>query len=52
MAISVPIRMGYELEVKAKVATIEYDARGYDFRIDGLRLALRFDPDCSLASAR
>ncbi|MCL1636130.1 hypothetical protein M2650_16025 [Luteimonas sp. SX5] len=34
------------------VATIEYDARGYDFRIDGLGLALRFDPDCSLASAR
>lgn len=35
----------------AAVANIKYDVRGYEFRIDALKFAMRFDPDCSVASA-
>ncbi|HJR73968.1 MAG TPA: hypothetical protein VJ806_10065 [Luteimonas sp.] len=32
------------------VARIEYDARGYEFSIDGLRFSMRFGVDCSVAA--
>lgn len=34
------------------VANIEYDARGYEFRIDDLRFSMRFAADCGVAPDR